>query len=254
METIVLVTGGFDPIHSGHIQYFQAARKLGNRLVVAVNSDTWLARKKGRAFMTWSDRSAVVGALGCVDQVIDFNDDDDSALDAIRIARQCWPQAHIIFANGGDRNINNIPEMSGDIKDIEFRFGVGGDYKANSSSWILDEWRAPKTPRPWGYYRVLHEHAATVKVKELTVEPGQALSMQRHRDRNEFWFVTQGSATVYSLGADTDFYLLGEYHEHDYVWIDGHQWHQLRNETDQDLRIIEIQFGAQCAEDDIERH
>ena len=75
----VLVTGGFDPLHSGHIEYFKAARELGDYLVVGVNSDDWLTRKKGKAFMPFEERASIIKELKCVDKVIGFNDDDDSA-------------------------------------------------------------------------------------------------------------------------------------------------------------------------------
>lgn len=140
--TIVLVTGGFDPIHSGHIEYFQSAKELGNFLCVGVNSDDWLVRKKGKAFLPFSERSTIVNALKGVDFVIDFDDTDGSAKDAIRKVRSQFPGANIIFANGGDRTDKNIPEM--DIKDdnLVFVFGVGGSNKKNSSSWILNNWKS----------------------------------------------------------------------------------------------------------------
>ena len=80
---IVLVTGGFDPLHSGHIAYFKAAKKLGNQLIVGLNSDEWLTRKKGRPFMSWNERAAIINELGCVDDVIEFNDNDNTACNAI---------------------------------------------------------------------------------------------------------------------------------------------------------------------------
>jgi D-beta-D-heptose 7-phosphate kinase/D-beta-D-heptose 1-phosphate adenosyltransferase len=254
METIVLVTGGFDPLHSGHIAYFREARKLGDKLIVGVNSDAWLTRKKGRAFMPLHERLEIVKNIQGVDHAIDFNDDDGTAKRAIWMVRQSYPQARIVFANGGDRTKTNIPEMDYEDSNLEFRFAVGGDDKKNSSSWILEEWKAPKTERVWGYYRVLHEPNARVKVKELTVNPGQALSMQRHRHRKEFWFVSEGTASVWSLDvASTDAEHQGDYVAHQYLHIDYEQWHQLRNETDGPLKIIEIQYGDACVEEDIER-
>lgn len=253
MKTIVLITGGFDPIHSGHIAYLQAAKKLGDILVVGVNSDAWLAKKKGRAFMPVLERTAILRGMTGVDFVIDFDDSDGSAKHAIWMVRQSYPQDRIVFANGGDRTNANIPEM--DVKDdnLEFVFGVGGEDKKNSSSWILTEWKAPKTPRAWGYYRVLHEQDQQVKVKELTVEPGQRLSMQRHTNRAEHWFVSEGRATVYSLDRSTDMDLLGTYEKFDHIHICQEQWHQLCNETDQPLKVVEIQYGPRCVEEDIER-
>lgn len=247
---IVLVTGGFDPLHSGHIAYFKAAKQLGDRLIVGLNSDEWLARKKGRPFMPLQERMTIIGNLGVVDEVIVYDDNDNSSCDAIRLAKMRHPNAHIIFANGGDRTKDNIPEMV--FNDVEFVFGVGGANKANSSSWILEEWKAPKTRRPWGYYSVLHE-APGVKVKELTVDPGAALSMQRHDDRAEFWLVVEGEATVCTLNKSTDAELQGRYKQHEYLHITRHQWHQLINEEPNPLRIVEIQYGERCDEEDIER-
>jgi D-beta-D-heptose 7-phosphate kinase/D-beta-D-heptose 1-phosphate adenosyltransferase len=253
MRTIVLVTGGFDPIHSGHIEYFKAAKKLGDLLVVGVNSDTWLTRKKGSPFMPWEERTTIVASLYDVDRVINFDDNDNSAKDAIRKAREIFPNDKIIFANGGDRTKENIPEMDIVDSNLEFLFGVGGENKMNSSSWILQEWKAPKTDRVWGYYRVLHEQGQEVKLKELTVDPGKCLSMQRHKDRGEHWFVAEGTATVYSLNRSTDVELKGTYEKFESLHISKTEWHQLCNEADSPLKIIEIQYGDNCIEDDIER-
>lgn len=251
---IVIVTGGFDPLHSGHIAYFEAARALGDRLVVGLNSDEWLSRKKGRPFMPMSERRAIIENLRMVDRVIEFDDKDNTARDAIRVARAHYtvPNSKFIFANGGDRTADNIPEMVFD--DVDFRFGVGGDNKMNSSSWILTEWKTPRTERAWGYYRVLHEVGANTKLKELTVIPGKSLSMQRHDSRAEFWFVAQGEATVYTINdASTDQEVKCVLTVHQNTFINKNEWHQLCNETDQPLKLIEIQYGERCVEEDIER-
>jgi mannose-6-phosphate isomerase-like protein (cupin superfamily) len=187
-----------------------------------------------------------------VDHCILFNDDDGSGIEAIRNVQMLYPEDEIIFANGGDRTAVNIPEMV--VQDVVFKFGVGGDDKQNSSSWILEEWKAPKTQRAWGYYRVLHEVDNHVKLKELTVMPGQRLSMQRHTNRAEFWFVAQGEATVYTVDPhSTEYELMASPARHQSAWIKLNEWHQLCNETDQLLKLIEIQYGEDCAETDIER-
>jgi D-beta-D-heptose 7-phosphate kinase/D-beta-D-heptose 1-phosphate adenosyltransferase len=253
MKTVVLLTGGFDPIHSGHASYIKSAKQLGDILVVGANSDQWLAKKKGSAFMPLKERTEILRNIIGVDFVIDFDDADGSAKHAIYMVRQSYPRDRIIFANGGDRTSSNIPEMDIEDDNLEFAFGVGGEDKKNSSSWILQEWKAPKTERQWGYYRVLHEDGPTVKLKELTVDPGKSLSMQKHEKRSEFWFVTQGIASVYTLDVSTDIDLIGEYHKNQHIWIDNGQWHQLRNETDRPLKLIEIQYGESCVEEDIER-
>ena len=252
MKTIVLVTGGFDPLHSGHIAYFRAAKQLGDTLVVGVNSDAWLVRKKGRAFMPWLERMNIVKNIKGVDFVLEFNDDDGSAKSAIKLARQTWPDHKIVFANGGDRTDANIPEMEFEDRNLEFAFGVGGFDKANSSSWILEEWKAPKTERQWGYYRVLHE-VPGMKVKELTVDPGKSLSMQRHQSRSEFWIVSEGQATV-NRATPLNFDLpSAELNKHDQLHIVKQEWHQLTNPYTHPLKIVEIQYGDRCIEEDIER-
>ena len=252
MKNIVLITGGFDPLHSGHIAYFKAAKALGDILVVGVNSDAWLTRKKGSPFMPYKERSEIVRNIVGVDFVIDFDDSDNSAKRAIWMVRQSYPNDKIIFANGGDRTDENIPEMDIQDTNLEFVFGVGGFNKANSSSWILQEWKAPKTERQWGYYRVLHE-VSGMKVKELTVNPGKSLSMQRHNHRAEYWIVSEGDAVV-NRATPLDFELPpAVLNRHDQLHVAKQEWHQLTNPYEYPLKIVEIQYGDQCIEEDIER-
>ena len=265
MERIVLVTGGFDPIHDGHLSLFEAAKELGDKLIVGLNSDEWLSKKKGQPFMPWNVRSKIVKNLSVVDDIISFDDSDGTAIDAIKVF---WESVdfdkniQLIFANGGDRKQGNVPEESFYYEGSQdsvlfanttFEYGVGGDDKRNSSSWILQEWKEPKTTRKWGYYRVLHENGPNVKVKELTVDPGQRLSMPRHKHRAEHWFVSEGEASVYTLDSSTDMELLGKYTTHQSLHIAEKQWHMLANETDKPLKVVEIQYGANCVEEDIER-
>jgi cytidyltransferase-like protein len=251
MRKIVLVTGGFDPIHSGHVEYLKSAKKLGDTLIVGVNSDDWLTRKKGRPFMPITERVTLLENLKMVDYVILFNDTDNTAIEAIKNVKALYPHETVVFANGGDRTKDNIPEMV--VDNVEFVFGVGGENKANSSSWILEEWKNPKTSRAWGYYRVLHTVGKHTKLKELTVTPKTCLSMQRHDHRSEFWFVAEGEAAVYTLDSSSDHDLVGHYGPHDHIFIGRGQWHMLCNETDQPLKLIEIQYGDNCVEEDIER-
>jgi len=245
---IVVVSGGFDPVHSGHVLLMNSARTYGDYLIVGVNSDEWLARKKGRSFMPYDERAVVVGNMKAVDEVMSFDDSDNSACDLLEQVKIKYPGYKIIFANGGDRTAINIPEMS--VKDVAFQFGVGGENKANSSSWILQEWKAPKTERQWGYYRVLHE-VAGCKVKELTVNPGKKLSKQRHKLRSEYWLVSEGHPTVlYESDSVKDEI---DMREHEGLTIPTMAWHQLCNFTNKPVRIVEIQFGENCVEKDIER-
>ena len=135
---VVVCSGGFDPIHSGHISYLRAAKRLGDTLVVGVNSDDWLTRKKGKPFMPLDERLQIIQAIKYVDYTMKFLDDDDSARHLIHNVKLMWPSAEIIFANGGDRNETNNRES--DVEGITFVFGVGGSHKMNSSSEILKQW------------------------------------------------------------------------------------------------------------------
>jgi cytidyltransferase-like protein len=254
MKKIVLITGGFDPIHSGHINYLNDAGKLGDILIVGANSDAWLRRKKGQEFMPWEERASILSAINGVDRVINFDDTDGSAKDAIRKVRSIYPNDQIIFANGGDRTKENIPEMDllQEMLHLEFVFGVGGEHKMNSSSWILQEWKAPKTERQWGYYRVLHE-VSGMKVKELTVDPGKSLSMQRHQLRAEYWMVSEGQCVVNSMMNNGYKLPPTNLEKHQEYKIPVAEWHQLTNPYDVPCKIVEIQYGQSCVEEDIER-
>ena len=116
----------------------------------------------------------------------------------------------------------------------------------------MTEWKNPKTERVWGYYRVLHNDGPALKVKELVVNPGKSLSMQRHAHRSEYWIVSSGTATV-NLKDEFN----GEYTEvlepQEEIHIPVGTWHQLQNNTSEEVRIVEIQYGTNCIEEDIER-
>jgi cytidyltransferase-like protein len=247
---VVLVTGGFDPLHSGHIEYFKAARQLGDKLVVGINSDLWLTRKKGRPFMPITERVSIVENLKMVDHCLLYNDNDDSSIEAIKNVRQLYPNAHIIFANGGDRTKENIPEMNHKDDNLSFEFGVGGFNKANSSSWILEEWKNPKTIRPWGWYRILDDKP-NYKVKELVIEPGQKLSMQKHLKRSEHWYILKGKCDVVTEFKGS-IIKVTKYPNEEYI-VGENVWHQGQNNYTEPCHILEVQYGSECIESDIER-
>ena len=139
---IIIVSGGFDPLHSGHIEHFRAAKELGDILIVGLNSDEWLTRKKGKPFMPIDERLSIIRELRVVDLAFAFNDDDNSSRDLIQKVLELY-ESDVVFANGGDRTHDNIPEVE-QFKDnpkVSFEFGVGGNNKKNSSSWILANWR-----------------------------------------------------------------------------------------------------------------
>tara|TARA_B100000965_G_scaffold231389_1_gene193762 strand:- start:2620 stop:3396 length:777 start_codon:yes stop_codon:yes gene_type:complete len=248
---IVVVSGGFDPIHSGHISYLNHAKSYGDILIVALNSDEWLKNKKGNNFLPFEERKIILESIIYVDEVIDFKDDElGSCIDGLKKVLSKYPQDKIIFCNGGDRTEDNIPEMS--LKKIEFIFGVGGNDKKNSSSSILKNWVYEKEERVWGkFYNLLVDK--NLKVKELIVSPKKGMSFQKHSFRDEIWFISEGACVVnYSKTSDKD---KKEYKlkKNEIFIVKKNEWHQIVNPFKSECKIIEIQYGEKVEEEDIER-
>lgn len=244
---IALITGGFDPIHVGHIRLIQEAGKIG-RVVVGLNSDQWLKNKKGMHFMPFEERKAIVEQMQGVVLATGFNDTDGTAIDAIRVVQNMFPNESIVFCNGGDRTDKNIPEHDFCVKNnVEMRFGVGGG-KANSSSWLLSNWSANnQESRQWGSFKTLYTDGNRIKVKELVVDPGKAISLQKHDYRSEFWVVVSGLATVL---VNNNWTICAEGQA---IIVSPGEPHQLLNKEERPLKVLEVQYGSKCVENDIQR-
>jgi cytidyltransferase-like protein len=254
MTKVVLVTGGFDPLHSGHIAYFKAARELGEHLVVGVNSDEWLSRKKGRPFMPFEERAAIIKELDCVDEVIGFDDKDNTACAAImQVLSTKGSSWDLVFANGGDRTNTTTPEYAayGNRSDVHFAFGVGGEDKKNSSSWILKEWSQPTTERAWGRYTVL-DNGDGWATKKLAFDVGKSLSDQRHFNRSEHWHVVEGTIHM-ALQFENGDIINRTYYSGDSIDIPVNTWHKATNVGDITAKVIEVWLGDKLTEEDIER-
>ncbi len=250
-KEIVVISGGFDPIHSGHIAYLKDAKKYGDHLIALLNSDDWLVKKKGKYFLPFSERKIILENINLIDEVLDFEDDKlGSCIEGLKKIRDRYPNAQIIFCNGGDRKKENIPEML--LKDIVFKFGVGGDDKKNSSSSILKDWSYDKERRVWGsFYNLFIDK--NIKVKELIISPNQGMSFQRHLYRNEIWFVSKGSCLIkHSKNSENN---KKEYEliKDDVFHVKKNEWHQIINPHNEECKIIEIQYGDKVEETDIER-
>jgi len=192
-QKVVAVSGGFDPIHIGHVRMFERARALGDRLVVILNNDNWLRAKKGFAFMPEQERAEIIERFPYVDQVIITghvpNDPDRS------VCKELEALKPDIFANGGDRkNERDIPEAAVCAKyGIEMIFNIGEGGKVQSSSWLTNAVKdTGREIRPWGQFRVL-DAGKGYWVKTLIVDPGHRLSLQAHKERAEFWLCVRGS-------------------------------------------------------------
>ncbi len=250
-KRIAVVSGGFDPLHSGHIAYLKDAKNYGEKLIVLLNSDNWLIKKKGKNFLTFDERKIILENLEIVDLVVGFKDDDkNSCINGLEDLKNKFPSDEIVFCNGGDRDKGNIPEKA--VKNIKFEFEVGGKDKKNSSSEILKNWNYPKEERVWGSFYNLYLDK-NLKVKELILNPKKGMSFQKHHHRNEIWFISKGACIVNhsrSNEADKKEHKLDR---EDIFFVKKNEWHQLSNPYDEICKIIEIQYGEIVDEEDIER-
>ena len=131
----IAVSGGFDPIHVGHVRMILEASKFGDVIVIA-NSDSWLKRKKGYVFMPWEERSEILSSIKGVDCVIEAKDGDNTVCESLSELKEIVNLDY--FANGGDRKTNNTPEM--DVcksLGIEMIWNCGGG-KIQSSSELVE--------------------------------------------------------------------------------------------------------------------
>jgi cytidyltransferase-like protein len=266
IDKCILVTGGFDPIHSGHIAYINDAKKICEYLVVGINSDEWLVRKKGTNFYNWSERESIISEFKLVDKVINFDDSDNTASMAIM---KCLSfSKKVLFANGGDRKIDNIPELNvfKNNDRVEFIYNVGGNNKINSSSSILKKYNENSSyaadlensksnmknkvgsffNKPWGKYRILSS-GKNYKVKDIFINPNEKLSLQFHHKRSEHWIVVEGNGEVQ---LDDKVF---ECKTGDHIYIEIGQKHRISNIGNQKLILTEVAIGNYIEEDDIVR-
>ncbi|MFT5036452.1 MAG: cytidyltransferase-like protein [Candidatus Azotimanducaceae bacterium] len=204
----IVISGGFDPIHPGHIAMIEDAAKYGEVHIVA-NSDDWLVRKKGFFFQPWNDRKKILEAYTPHVHVVD--DSDGTVCEALRRIKPDY------FGNGGDRGAKNTPEL--DVCEelgIEPVFEVGGGKYSSSSALNAKQ----RVITRWGWYDVIID-MPQLKVKMLHVHAGQTLSLQKHQMRSEFFFMPTGEVRVNLPGV----------------------WHVLEAPTDQDLDVLEVQVG-----------
>jgi D-beta-D-heptose 7-phosphate kinase/D-beta-D-heptose 1-phosphate adenosyltransferase len=192
----VAVSGGFDPIHVGHVRMFEKASKLGDKLVVILNNDNWLRAKKGFVFMPEKERAELIGAFPFVDKVVlTTHAENDTDPSVVRSLRAIKPD---IFANGGDRFKDNIPEAvvckELGIKTI-FNIGQGG--KVQSSSWMIKDASRPsrETKRDWGSF-FNWDRGSNWNLKTVYIKPKGKLSLQYHKGRSEVWLLVEGDATA----------------------------------------------------------
>jgi mannose-6-phosphate isomerase-like protein (cupin superfamily) len=201
--------------------------------------------------MSFKERANIIANLEIVDDVIDFEDDEDgSCALGLKKIKNLYPDDEIIFCNGGDRREGNIPEMR--VPNVTFKFGVGGNNKMNSSSEILKDWNFDFEKRVWGkFYNLFSDNR--LKLKELILNPGKGMSFQRHFKRNEIWFISKGACEVNFSERSPDKSSLIKLSTEEVFHVKAGDWHQIINPYEAPCHIIEIQYGEETNEDDIER-
>jgi len=243
---IVVVSGGFDPLHVGHVRLMREAKKLGDELVVILNNDNWLTTKKGFVFMAEKERAEVLKGLGMVDRVVithhKKNDTDRS------VSKELARLKPDIFANGGDRKTTaHIPEAAVCKKySIKMVFNVGPGGKVQSSSWLTGKiaGKAITDIRPWGYEEVL-KSMPRYWVKTLTVKGGQRFSLQTHSHRTEVWICIEGKLTAEIDGKKIPMSV------GDIVIAPSGKTHRLSSQKGG--TIAEVAYGDRVVEDDFIR-
>ena len=136
----VMVSGGFDPIHVGHVRMIQEASRHSEGLYVVLNSDDWLLRKKGYIFMPFEERAEIINAIEGVTAVFPVDDSDNTVCEALRRVKPDY------FANGGDRTNENTPEMQVcEELGIEMIWNIGGGKIQSSSELVANSNNAKET-------------------------------------------------------------------------------------------------------------
>lgn len=211
----IAISGGFDPLHPGHIAMIEAAGAYGEVHII-LNSDAWLVRKKGFFFQPWDDRKRILEAY--TSHVHAVNDSDGTVCEALTRIKPDY------FGNGGDRGKKNTPELTVcETLNIEPVFELGGG-KYSSSSAVNGKNRVMTR---WGWFDVIID-MPKLKVKMLHVEAGKSLSLQRHEMRSEFFFMPNGEVRVNLPGV----------------------WHVLRAPEHTSLDVLEVQVGTSEEEDE----
>ncbi len=244
-----LLSGGFDPVHIGHLAMIKEANELAEEVIILLNSDDWLKRKKGKPFMVQTQRAQILEEFESVAKVIiQDNDEDDSSNNAIISFVKNNPKKTICYCNGGDRSDEKKIRETNTCKkyNIDLIFGIGGVHKIESSSNLTKNYLSEIEKRPWGNYHIIAKGNG-YQIKEMNINPKNKQSLQKHKHRSEYWQVIEGEGKVYLEDSEI------KLKTGDNIFIPKGSLHRLENTSKQNLMIVEIQIGDIISEDDIVR-
>lgn len=241
----IVISGGFDPVHVGHLEMIEEAKSLGDHLTVILNSDRFLKEKKGYVFMPYTERKKILLGFKAVDKVVKCIDKDNTVNETLRILKN--KNLVDIFANGGDRkNKSDIPEFKiCKENNIKMVFDVGGG-KIQSSSDLVTKFVNYREKRPWGFFENLLEEK-NYKVKKIVIFPNERISFQFHNFRQEKWYVVKGIGKVF---IDKKVFKCKKGSSFE---IKKKEIHSIENNGKSLLEIVEIQSGSKLIEEDIVR-
>tara|TARA_B100001540_G_scaffold276958_1_gene264162 strand:- start:14 stop:793 length:780 start_codon:yes stop_codon:yes gene_type:complete len=246
---IALLSGGFDPVHIGHLAMIKEAAEIAQKVVILLNSDEWLIRKKGKPFMIGSQRAQILEEFESIHKVIiQDQDDDDSSNTAIKNFKEANPKKIICYCNGGDRSdVKKIREtkVCEDLN-IDLIFGIGGVHKLESSSNLTKNYLSDIENRPWGNFHIIAKGNG-YQIKEMNINPKNKQSLQKHKHRSEYWQVIEGQGRVFLEDSEI------KLRTGDNIYIPKESLHRLENTGNQNLKIVEIQIGEIISEEDIIR-
>ncbi len=245
---IALVSGGFDPVHIGHLKMFQDAKRISEKVVLLLNNDEWLKKKKGKPFMDQNQRKEILSEFKSISEVIIQTSSEPSSSSAIEEFVKENQNKSICYCNGGDRsNIKNIREYEICKKlNVDLKFGIGGDNKIESSSDLTRNYLGEIEKKPWGSYHVIAKNLG-YQIKEIKVAINSKLSLQKHYKRAEFWQIINGECLV--IVGKKKYQLKNN----DHIYIPKDTIHRIENIGKEELIFIEIQLGNNIEEDDIIR-
>ena len=251
----IVISGGFDPIHTGHLNLISDASKITNLLVI-VNNNDFLLNKKGFIFLDEEERLKILSSILGVDDIFLSIDKDHTVNQSIQYLIDSGKKIKF-FGNGGDRkSFIDIPESEVCKKNnIELVFNLGGEKSQSSSSIALSLYDQIQkkdkntnfVEKPWGYYKTFISEGEYL-LKKIFINPGEELSEQSHDFRDEHWIVVSGRISVL-----TDIKII-EKETNDHIFIKKNTKHKITNNSDEPAIIIEVQTGSILSEDDIIRY